>query len=114
MPYHKLIVYMVIASQIGLMNTHVKSFKNIVYDLSRINEWWLLSLGFILFAFVPNFYVANNHHMNIEDVIGLLTSIDFLLAVVIVYSAQIFLFASNDYFDRDVDEIGRASCRERV
>jgi 4-hydroxybenzoate polyprenyltransferase len=102
---HKLIVYTAIASQIGLMNKHVKSFKNIVYDLSRINEWWLLSVGMILFAFVPNFYVANNHHMDVEDVIGLLTSIDFLLAVLIVYSAQIFLFASNDYFDRDVDAL---------
>ena len=70
-----------------------------------MNEWWLLSMGMILFAFVPNIYVANGYYLDINMIIDFLMAPDLYLAIVIVFGVQIFLFASNDYFDRDVDAL---------
>ncbi len=79
--------------------------RSVVYDLSRMNEWWLLSMGMILFAFVPNIYVANGYYLDIGMIIEFLMAPDLYLAIVIVFGVQIFLFASNDYFDREVDAL---------
>jgi len=79
--------------------------KSVVYDLSRMNEWWLLSIGMILFAFIPNIYVANGYYLDMGILMDFLTSFDLYIALIVVFGAQIFLFASNDYFDRDVDAL---------
>ncbi len=83
----------------------VSKFKSVVYDLSRMNEWWLLSVGMILFAFIPNLYVANGYTLNLDMLIEFFMKPDFYIALAVVFGAQIFLFASNDYFDRDVDAL---------
>ncbi|MBU4071754.1 MAG: UbiA family prenyltransferase [Candidatus Thermoplasmatota archaeon] len=80
-------------------------FKHVVYDLSRINEWWLLSLGMVLFAFVPYKYVLSDRIINYALFTSLLTEPSLYIALIVVFSAQIFLFASNDYFDRHVDAL---------
>ena len=84
--------------------------RSVVYDLSRMNEWWLLSVGMILFAFVPNIYAAGNsigheYYLTGATIIDFFMAPDLYLAIIIVFCAQIFLFASNDYFDRDVDAL---------
>jgi 4-hydroxybenzoate polyprenyltransferase len=79
--------------------------KNIVYHLSRINEWWLLSLGMMLFAFIPNRYVANGRILDMGLFQEIFITPHFYLALIVVFSAQIFLFASNDYYDRHVDAL---------
>jgi 4-hydroxybenzoate polyprenyltransferase len=79
--------------------------RNVIYDLSRINEWWLLSVGFVLFGFIPYTYIQNGNEFNAEMFIGLFTSPPIYFVLIVVFSAQIFLFASNDYFDRSVDAL---------
>ncbi len=83
----------------------VSKFKSVVYDLSRMNEWWLLSIGMILFAFIPNIYVANGYYLDLDILIDFFMSPDIYIALIVVFGIQIFLFASNDYFDRDVDAL---------
>ena len=84
--------------------TLTTSCKNILCNLSRIGEWWLLSLGLIFFAFIPNLYKINNT-ITLENLLELFSTPALYLAVVVVFSAQIFLFASNDYFDRHIDAL---------
>lgn len=81
---------------------YTSMLKTILFDLSRIGEWWLLSIGLMLFAFIPNIYKINNT-ITIENIKGLFISPDLYLALIVVFSIQIFLFASNDYFDRNID-----------
>ena len=82
--------------------TQTNKFKSILCDLSRIEEWWLLSLGLIFFAFIPHIYRVNDS-IAAGDLVGLFTSPQLYLALIVVFAAQIFLFASNDYFDRHID-----------
>jgi 4-hydroxybenzoate polyprenyltransferase len=88
------------------MNTpnYTTTIKTILFDLSRIGEWWLLSIGLVLFAFIPNIYKINDT-ITIENIIGLFTTPELYIALIVVFSAQIFLFASNDYFDRHIDAL---------
>ncbi len=79
--------------------------KSVVYDLSRMNEWWLLSIGMALFAFIPNLYVANGYYLDLDILLDFLSKPDLYIALTIIFGAQIFLFASNDYFDRHVDAL---------
>ena len=88
----------------------VYKFKSVLYDLSRIEEWWLLSLGLILFAFVPHIYRMNNDSIGMGDLVILFTQAPIYLALIVVFSAQIFLFASNNYFDRHVDSLDELKC----
>ncbi|MDY6959521.1 MAG: UbiA family prenyltransferase [Halobacteriota archaeon] len=83
----------------------VNKLKSTVYDLSRIEEWWLLSFGLILFAFIPNIYRLNNDVITMADIIELFTTPPLYLSLIVVFTAQIFLFASNDYHDRHVDSL---------
>ncbi|MDY6865985.1 MAG: UbiA family prenyltransferase [Halobacteriota archaeon] len=85
--------------------------KSILYDLSRIEEWWLLSFGLILFAFIPNIYRLNNDVITSADLISLFTSPLLYLSIIVVFCAQIFLFASNNYFDRHVDSLDELKCK---
>ena len=85
-------------------NTKTTKFKSVLYDLSRIGEWWLLSLGLIFFAFIPHMYRINNS-IALENLTDLFTSPLLYLALIVVFAAQIFLFASNDYFDRHIDAL---------
>lgn len=87
------------------MKTKKNGFKDIVYDLSRINEWWLLSFGFVLFGYIPNTYAHNDYTLNLDMMVNLFTTPPIYIALLIVFCAQIFLFASNDYFDRNVDAL---------
>jgi 4-hydroxybenzoate polyprenyltransferase len=77
-----------------------------LFDFTRISEWWLISFGFIIFAFVPYIYRTNNG-MTLRYIFELFTTPPLYLAIIIVFSAQIFLFASNDYFDRHVDALDK-------
>lgn len=88
-----------------MIRKKVSVIRSVVYDLSRMNEWWLLSMGMILFAFIPNIYVANGYYLDMGMIIDFLMAPDLYLAIVIVFGVQIFLFSSNDYFDRDVDAL---------
>ena len=88
-----------------MVMTKKNRVKDIVYDLSRINEWWVISLGLVIFAFVPYVYVNNNNILTTDLFITLFTTPPIYIAILTVFSAQIFLFASNDYFDRDVDAL---------
>ncbi len=83
----------------------VSKIRSVVYDLSRMNEWWLLSVSMILFAFIPNIYVANGYYLDMGILFDFLMAPDLYLAILIVFGVQIFLFASNDYFDREVDSL---------
>jgi len=85
-------------------NAQTNKFKSILFDLSRIGEWWLLSLGLIFFAFIPYIYRINSS-ITIEILMDLFTSSPLYLAIIVVFTAQIFLFASNDYFDKHVDAL---------
>jgi len=85
-------------------NTKTTKFKSVLYDLSRIGEWWLLSLGLIFFAFIPHIYRINNS-IALENLTDLFTSSPLYLALIVVFATQIFLFASNDYFDRHIDTL---------
>nr|QOV09147.1 UbiA family prenyltransferase [uncultured Thermoplasmata archaeon] len=87
------------------MTSKIKGLKHIIYDLSRINEWWLISAGFVLFAFLPYTFMHHGRVLDIEMFRILFTDPAVYIALLIVFSAQIFLFASNDYFDRDVDAL---------
>jgi 4-hydroxybenzoate polyprenyltransferase len=87
------------------MKIKKNGLKDIVYDLSRINEWWLLSMGLVLFAYIPNTYAHNDYQLDLDMMLNLFTSPPIYIALLIVFSAQIFLFASNDYFDRNVDAL---------
>ena len=89
----------------------VSKIKSVLYDLSRIEEWWLLSFGLILFAFIPNLYRINNDVITSASLIGLFTSPPLYLSLIVVFSAQIFLFASNNYFDRHVDSLDELKCQ---
>ncbi|MDY6965209.1 MAG: UbiA family prenyltransferase [Halobacteriota archaeon] len=89
----------------------VNKCKSVIYDLSRIEEWWLLSFGLILFAFIPNIYRINNDTLTTGDLIALFTTPPLYLALIVVFSAQIFLFASNNYFDRHVDSLDELKCQ---
>jgi 4-hydroxybenzoate polyprenyltransferase len=77
--------------------------QNII-KMTRISEWWLISLSFILFALIPNMYRVN-YDWKLEYLITLLSTPPLYLMIIIVFSAQIFLFASNNYFDRHVDKL---------
>jgi len=90
--------------------TQTNKFKSILFDLSRIEEWWLLSLGLIFFAFIPHIYRVNNT-IAIEHLIDLFTSSNLYLALIVVFAAQIFLFASNDYYDKHVDALDEKKSR---
>jgi 4-hydroxybenzoate polyprenyltransferase len=87
------------------MKNKKNGLKHIVYDLSRINEWWLLSIGMVLFGFIPNAKVLDFYPHNLYKILDLMKSPTIYIAFMIVFSAQIFLFASNDYFDRHVDAL---------
>jgi len=80
-------------------------FKSVLCDLSRIGEWWLLSLGLIFFAFIPYMYRINDSRITIANLIDLFTSPSLYLVLIVVFAAQVFLFASNDYFDRHIDSL---------
>jgi len=84
--------------------TQTNKFKSVLYDLSRIGEWWLLSLGLVFFVFIPYIYRINDG-ITIGDMTDLLTSPSLYLALIVVFAAQIFGFASNDYFDRHIDAL---------
>jgi len=86
------------------VNDHTTKFKSVLSDLSRLGEWWLLSLGLIFFAFIPHVYRIGNR-ITIENLTDLFTSSPLYLALIVVFTAQIFLFASNDYFDRHIDDL---------
>ena len=75
-------------------------------NLTRIKEWWLISFSFIIFAYVPHIYRIHDN-MRLEYIIALFLSPPIYLTTIIVFSAQIFLFAGNDYFDRHVDALDR-------
>lgn len=85
-------------------NTQTNKLKSVLFDLSRIGEWWLLSLGLIFFAFIPYIHRINNG-ITIENLTDLFTSSPSYLALIVVFAAQIFLFASNDYFDKHIDAL---------
>lgn len=87
-------------------NTQTTKFKSVLCDLSRIREWWLLSLGLIFFAFIPHIHRIN-HRITIENLTDLFTSSPLYLALIVVFAAQIFLFASNDYFDKHIDALDK-------
>jgi len=91
-------------------NAQTNKFKSILFDLSRIGEWWLLSLGLIFFAFIPYIYRINSS-ITIEILMDLFTSSPLYLAIIVVFTAQIFLFASNDYFDKHVDALDEKKSR---
>ena len=84
--------------------TQTTKFKSVLCDLSRLGEWWLLSLGLIFFAFIPHIYRINNR-ITIGNLADLFTSSPLYFALIVVFTAQIFLFASNDYFDRHIDAL---------
>jgi len=86
------------------VNDQTTKFKSVLCDLSRIGEWWLLSLGLIFFAFIPHIYRIDNR-ITIENLTDLFTSSPLYLALIVVFAAQIFLFASNDYFDSHIDAL---------
>ncbi len=93
-----------------MIRKDISKFRSVAYDLSRMNEWWLLSMGMIFFAFIPNIYAAGNsigneYYLTMDTIIDFLMAPDLYLAIIIVFCVQIFLFASNDYFDRDVDAL---------
>ena len=79
-------------------------FKSVLCNLSRIGEWWVLSLGLIFFAFIPYIYRINNS-ITIENLTDLFTSSPLYFALIVVFAVQVFGFASNDYFDRHVDAL---------
>ncbi len=85
-------------------NIQTNKLKSVLCDLSRIGEWWLLSLGLIFFAFIPHIYRINDR-ITIGDLTDLFTSAPLYLALVVVFAAQIFGFAGNDYFDRHIDAL---------
>jgi 4-hydroxybenzoate polyprenyltransferase len=87
-------------------NSGVIKLKSLLFDLTRISEWWLISFGFILFAFVPYIYRLHNG-MRLEYIIELFTTAPLYLTIIIVFSAQMFLFAGNDYYDRHVDALDK-------
>ena len=87
------------------MKGKTNGVRNVVYDLSRINEWWLLSVGLVLFAYVPNQFAKSGDEFSQEFFEAILGQPPIYLALLIVFSAQVFLFASNDYFDRNVDAL---------
>jgi len=74
-----------------------------VLELSRIGEWWLIATGLILFAFIPNIYRANGDAIAFSDVWRLGATPPLYVSLVVVFCAQVFLFAANDYHDRHVD-----------
>ena len=85
-------------------STKTTKFKSVFYDLSRIGEWWLLSLGLVFFVFIPYIYRINDG-ITIENLTDLFTSPSLYLALIVVFAAQIFGFANNDYFDRHIDAL---------
>ncbi len=87
------------------MKGKTNGVRNVAYDLSRINEWWVLSVGLVLFAYVPFHYGHSGGDFSPKFFDSLLGLPDLYLALLVVFSAQIFLFASNDYFDRHVDAL---------
>ncbi len=79
--------------------------KSVLIELSRINEWAIISISLTLFVFLPNMYVTNEGTITSEIILELFTSAGLYIALAIVFTAQIFLFASNDYYDRHVDAL---------
>ena len=79
--------------------------KSVFIELSRINEWAIISISLTLFVFLPNMYVSNAGIVTPEIVFEVFTSLNLYIALIIVFMAQIFLFASNDYYDRNVDAL---------
>ncbi len=80
--------------------------KSLLFNLTRIREWWLISLGFVFFAYIPYIYRLNDG-MTLRYLVPLFTTPPFYLSLIIVFSAQMFLFASNDYYDRHVDVLDK-------
>lgn len=87
------------------MSNGKNGLKSVIFDLSRIAEWWLISLGLILFAFVPYTYLQNDSRISLSILSGLLTTPPLYIAIITVFTSQIFLFAGNDYYDRHVDAL---------
>jgi 4-hydroxybenzoate polyprenyltransferase len=84
--------------------TKSQKVKSLLFDLTRISEWWLISFGFILFAFVPYIYRLHNG-MKLAYLYELFFTSPLYLTIIIVFAAQMFLFAANDYYDRHVDAL---------
>ncbi len=85
--------------------------KVLLFDLSRIKEWWILSITFVFFGFIPHIYRINDDTITLGHIMDLFTSPPLYIALIVVFTAQIFLFASNDYFDRDIDALDRKKRR---
>ncbi len=85
--------------------------KVLLFDLSRIKEWWILSLTFVFFGFIPHIYRINDDTITLGHIMDLFTSPPLYIALIVVFTAQIFLFASNDYFDSEIDALDRKKRR---
>ncbi|MCK4717529.1 MAG: UbiA prenyltransferase family protein [Thermoplasmata archaeon] len=88
------------------MSKRVNSFKSVFHDFPRIDEWWLLSIGMILFAFIP-YSVWVNDTLVWDGLCRLLDFIPLYPIIIVVFAAQWLLFAANDYFDRHVDALDK-------
>ena len=86
------------------MEIKLGKIKSLLFDMTRISEWWFMSFGFILFAFIPYIYRLHNG-MKLIYLFELFTTPPLYLTIIIVFSAQMFLFASNNYYDRHVDAL---------
>ncbi len=76
----------------------------LLYDLSRVKEWWMIAFSLVFFAFVPNIYRIHEV-MTMDYILQMLSTPPIYVALIVVFTAQIFLFASNDYFDRQIDAL---------
>jgi len=85
----------------------VNSLNALLNDLSRIKEWWILTFSFVFFAYIPNLYRVNGDVITFDLIMEMLTSPSIYIALIVVFMAQIFLFASNDYFDRNIDALDK-------
>ena len=79
--------------------------KSVLIELSRINEWAIISFTLTMFAFLPYSFMNNGFSDPAKAISDVFLSVDLYIALVVVFMAQIFLFASNDYFDRHVDAL---------
>lgn len=82
-----------------------KKSKSVLVELSRINEWAIISLSLALFAFLPHAFKVNEYSKPAESIIMVFTTPELYIALVVIFMAQIFLFSSNDYYDRHVDAL---------
>jgi 4-hydroxybenzoate polyprenyltransferase len=86
------------------MNGSPGRYESVFIRLTRIREWWVLSLGMILFAFLPYVYRINDT-LTMKQFVAIFTTPPLYLAIAVVFTAQMFLFAGNDYYDRHVDAL---------